>query len=154
MTIAALALPYQPRGAFAMSPFEQGRAFWYQWLMYVDDGASAVAADPVGFARIQWETWSPPGWFDDGEFDATARSFTTPDWVAPSRSTATARASVSTRGAIRAASPWPTGLRRSSGSRPRWRLRRVKGCRDSSLNHHGLKGTLIRLNAPQKRAGK
>jgi pimeloyl-ACP methyl ester carboxylesterase len=80
--IAALALPYQPRGAFTMPPFEQARAFWYQWLMYVEDGASAVAADPIGFARIQWETWSPPGWFDDEEFDATARSFTNPDWVA------------------------------------------------------------------------
>jgi len=50
--------------------------------MYLDAGAHAVAADPIGFARIQWDTWSPPGWFDDDEFDATARSFTNPDWVA------------------------------------------------------------------------
>jgi nucleotide-binding universal stress UspA family protein len=33
------------------------------------------------FARIQWDTWSPPGWFDDAEFDETARSFGNPDWV-------------------------------------------------------------------------
>lgn len=80
--IVALALPYQPRGAFAMPPFEQARAFWYQWLMYVDAGARAVAADPIVFARMQWDTWSPPGWFDDEEFRATARSFKNPDWVA------------------------------------------------------------------------
>lgn len=80
--IAALALPYQPRGAFTIPPFEQARAFWYQWLLYVDAGATAVAADPIGFARIQWDTWSPPGWFDDDEFEATARSFENPDWVA------------------------------------------------------------------------
>jgi pimeloyl-ACP methyl ester carboxylesterase len=80
--IVALALAYQPRGAFTMPGFEQARAFWYQWLMYVDDGAGAVAADPIAFARIQWETWSPPGWFDDDEFHATAPSFANPDWVA------------------------------------------------------------------------
>jgi pimeloyl-ACP methyl ester carboxylesterase len=80
--IAALALPYQPRGAFTMPSFRQARAFWYQWLMYVEAGTEAVAADPIGFARIQWDTWSPPGWFDDDEFGETARSFTNPDWVA------------------------------------------------------------------------
>jgi pimeloyl-ACP methyl ester carboxylesterase len=79
--IAALALPYQPRGAFTIPPFDQARAFWYQWLMYVEAGAGAVAADPVGFARIQWDTWSPPGWFDEAEFEATAESFANPDWV-------------------------------------------------------------------------
>jgi pimeloyl-ACP methyl ester carboxylesterase len=80
--IAALALPYQPRGAFTIPSFEQARAFWYQWLMYVDAGADAVAGDPIGFARLQWDTWSPPGWFDDDEFSATAESFANPDWVA------------------------------------------------------------------------
>jgi pimeloyl-ACP methyl ester carboxylesterase len=80
--IAALALAYQPRGAFSMPDFEQARSFWYQWLMYVDAGADAVRRDPVGFARLQWETWSPPGWFDDQEFTATADSFGNPDWVA------------------------------------------------------------------------
>lgn len=79
--IVALALPYQPRGVFEFPPFEQARAFWYQWLMYSDAGARAVADDPIGFARIQWETWSPSGWFDDREFRESARSFTNPDWV-------------------------------------------------------------------------
>jgi pimeloyl-ACP methyl ester carboxylesterase len=80
--IVTLALPYQPRGAFTIPPFEQARAFWYQWLLYLDAGARAVAADPIAFARIQWDTWSPPGWFDEEEFHATAQSFRNPDWVA------------------------------------------------------------------------
>src|SRR5215212_762461 len=63
-------------------PFEQARAFWYQWLVCLEEGARAVAADPVGFARIQWDTWSPAGWFDHDEFKKTARSFANPDWVA------------------------------------------------------------------------
>jgi pimeloyl-ACP methyl ester carboxylesterase len=80
--IAALALAYQPRGEFVMPDFVQARAFWYQWLMYVDAGAEAVRRDPVGFARAQWDTWSPPGWFDDEEFAATATAFGNPDWAA------------------------------------------------------------------------
>jgi hypothetical protein len=41
-----------------------------------------VSRSPAVFARVQWDTWRPPGWFDDAEFAATAQSFTSPDWVA------------------------------------------------------------------------
>jgi hypothetical protein len=51
------------------------RRFWYQWFMTLDEGAGAVRADPKGFARIQWDTWSPSGWFDEIEFETTAKSF-------------------------------------------------------------------------------
>lgn len=80
-SITALALAYQPRGIFSMPDFEQARAFWYQWLMYVDSGVETIRRDPIGFARVQWDTWSPPGWFDDAEFTATARAFENPDWI-------------------------------------------------------------------------
>jgi pimeloyl-ACP methyl ester carboxylesterase len=79
--IAALALAFQPRGAFAVPGFNQARRFWYQWLMCFDQGAETVVRDPAGFARAQWETWSPPGWYDAAEFAATAESFGNPDWV-------------------------------------------------------------------------
>jgi pimeloyl-ACP methyl ester carboxylesterase len=80
--IVALALAYQPRGAFELPSLSQARRFWYQWFMTLDQGAAAVRRDPMGFARLQWETWSPPGWFDETEFGATAQSFTGPDWAA------------------------------------------------------------------------
>jgi pimeloyl-ACP methyl ester carboxylesterase len=80
--IAGIALAYQPRGAFNLPPFSQARRFWYQWFLALDGGPSALRADPKGFARIQWDTWSPPGWFDEAEFAATARSFENPDWAA------------------------------------------------------------------------
>lgn len=80
-SITALALAYQPRGEFVMPPFRQARLFWYQWLMYVDAGIEAITNNPIGFAREQWQTWSPPGWFDDSEFAATAAAFANPDWV-------------------------------------------------------------------------
>jgi pimeloyl-ACP methyl ester carboxylesterase len=79
--VVALALGYQPRGEFTVPGFSQARAFWYQWFMCLDQGADAVAKDPAGFARLQWETWSPPGWYDDAEFTATAADFGNPDWV-------------------------------------------------------------------------
>jgi hypothetical protein len=41
-----------------------------------------VSRNPAVFARVQWDAWRPPGWFDDAEFAATAQSFTSPDWVA------------------------------------------------------------------------
>ena len=82
ISIAALALGYQPRGAFQIPSFDQARRFWYQWFLCVDGCAEKVAADPISFARIQWDTWSPPGWFDEEEFRRTAESFAHPDWTA------------------------------------------------------------------------
>ena len=38
--------------------------------------------DPIGFARQQWVSWSPAGWFTEAEFNATAKSFENPDWSA------------------------------------------------------------------------
>ena len=84
-TVAALALAYQPRGLFKVPSFEQSRRFWYQWFLSVDDGVEKVWEDPVGFARIQWETWSPAGWFGEADFAEAAESFRNPDWVAITR---------------------------------------------------------------------
>jgi pimeloyl-ACP methyl ester carboxylesterase len=80
--IATLALAYQPRGRFTVPGFAQARLFWYQWFMCTEAGAAAVREDPAGFARIQWDTWSPPGWFEEAEFVATAAHFDEPDWAA------------------------------------------------------------------------
>jgi pimeloyl-ACP methyl ester carboxylesterase len=81
-SICALALAYQPRGIFSVPSFDQSRRFWYQWFLCTDGGLEKVYADPVGFARIQWETWGPQEWFEQGEFLETAQSFSNPDWVA------------------------------------------------------------------------
>jgi pimeloyl-ACP methyl ester carboxylesterase len=80
--VVALALAYQPRGYFTLSGFAQSRLFWYQWFMCTEAGAAAVRQDPVGFARLQWQTWSPLGWFEEAEFAVTAAGFSESDWVA------------------------------------------------------------------------
>ena len=78
--IAMLSTPSR-LGGLKMPPFDIARRYWYHWFQATDRGAKAVAADPKGFARIMWDTWSPPGWFDDATFDGVARSFSNPDWV-------------------------------------------------------------------------
>ena len=80
-SIAALALAYQPRGEFHLGTFVQSRQFWYQFFQCTDAGAEAVRHDPVGFARIQWETWSPGGWFNEEDFKLASRHFDKPDWA-------------------------------------------------------------------------
>ena len=80
--IVGIALAFQPCGAFRLPSFSQARRFWYQWFLALEDGPAALRADPKGFARIQWDTWSPAGWFDEAEFEATAKSFENADWVA------------------------------------------------------------------------
>src|SRR5579871_3681998 len=79
--IAALSVPFQPRGEFPIPSFPQARLFWYQWFMCTDGGASAVRRDPVGFSKMQWDTWSPVGWYEEEEFQKTAGSFMNPDWA-------------------------------------------------------------------------
>ncbi len=58
---------------------EQARCYWYHWFMATPLGERTVREDPKAFARKMWETWSPAGWFDDAEFNATAISFENPD---------------------------------------------------------------------------
>lgn len=80
--IAALAIGYAPNGRFATPAFDQARRWWYQWYMNHDGGAEKVRGDPVGFARIQWDTWSPQDWYEEAAFARTAESFRNVDWTA------------------------------------------------------------------------
>jgi pimeloyl-ACP methyl ester carboxylesterase len=79
--MVTLSLGWDP-GAVKTPSLDQVRRFWYQWFMATDRGATAVYEHRAAFARFQWDTWSPPGWFDDPTFDRTAASFANPDWPA------------------------------------------------------------------------
>jgi pimeloyl-ACP methyl ester carboxylesterase len=67
-----------PTQALALS---QARNYWYHWYMATERGARSVREDGAAFARILWDTWSPPGWYGEAEFAATAAAFQTPDWA-------------------------------------------------------------------------
>jgi pimeloyl-ACP methyl ester carboxylesterase len=79
--LVAVSVGYEPAGAAAVPGFEQARLWWYQWFQTLDAGADAVRKDPIGFARLQWDTWSPPGWYEESEFASTAGAFEHPDFV-------------------------------------------------------------------------
>lgn len=79
--VVTLSLGWEP-GPLKTPALNQARAFWYQWFMTTERGAEAVRRDGIAFARFMWDTWSPPGWFDEATFAATARSFENPDWAA------------------------------------------------------------------------
>jgi len=81
-SLCALAVAFQPRFAFRIPSYEQSRRFWYQFFMCSAKGASRVTEDPIGFSRFQWETWSPPGWFTNEDFNAAARAWKNPDYPA------------------------------------------------------------------------
>lgn len=76
---AMLSVAWQP-GGFQTPPLDQVRAFWYQWFMATARGQAFVRAHGRAFARTMWDTWSPPGWFDEAQFDAVADAFANPDW--------------------------------------------------------------------------
>lgn len=81
-SITALAIGYAPRGRFTTPSFAQSRRWWYQWFATTEGGAAAVREDPIGFARLQWETWGPTGWLQEAVFAEVAESFRNPDWAA------------------------------------------------------------------------
>lgn len=60
---------------------ELAQNYWYHWFMATPLGERSLRDDRRAFARRMWNLWSPPGWFDDAEFEATADAFDNPDWV-------------------------------------------------------------------------
>jgi pimeloyl-ACP methyl ester carboxylesterase len=79
--MVTVSLGWDP-GTLQTPSLHQARLFWYQWFMATERGAGIVRDDGSAFARFQWETWSPPGWFDEAAFTVTSRAFENPDWPA------------------------------------------------------------------------
>ena len=59
---------------------EQARNYWYHWYMATPRGHRTVRESGYSFARMMWDTWSPAGWYEKEEFDATAQAFVNDDW--------------------------------------------------------------------------
>lgn len=68
-------------GANTPSSPETERRLWYQYYLHGERGYAGLAANRNAFCRLLWEQWSP-GWvFSDGTFEASADSFSNPDFV-------------------------------------------------------------------------
>lgn len=60
---------------------EQARNYWYHWYMATPRGERTVREDRRAFTRMMWDTWSPAGWYEPQEFEATATAFDNDDWA-------------------------------------------------------------------------
>ncbi len=79
--LAMLSVGYGTNDPSQPMSLQQAKNYWYHWYMDTPLGARSLEADRRAFARIMWETWAPPGWYDEAEFEATAKAFDNPDWV-------------------------------------------------------------------------
>ena len=77
---AALSLGWTPISANRTISWQQKQAFWYQWYLATPHGAAAFRADPHGFCKHLWETWSPPGWYDEDDWHSAIAACDGPDW--------------------------------------------------------------------------
>ncbi len=55
--------------------------YWYMYLFQMKKGRASLTANPKGFCKHIWSTWSPTWGFDDATFDQSAASFQNPDFV-------------------------------------------------------------------------
>ncbi|MGH8417751.1 MAG: alpha/beta fold hydrolase [Pseudomonas sp.] len=68
-------------GANNPSSPEAERRLWYQYYLHGERGYAGLAANGKAFCRLLWELWSPSWNFSDATYDATAQSFSNPDFV-------------------------------------------------------------------------
>lgn len=60
----------------------QEHRLWYQYYFNTARGATGLAANRRDICRLLWKLWSPDWAFDEATFEASARSFENPDFVA------------------------------------------------------------------------
>ncbi len=79
-SLTAISVPFEP-GKASPPKLPQARAFWYQWLLCTKPGEIKVREDPVAFGQAKWDTWSPPGWYDQKDLEEAAKSWQGKDFV-------------------------------------------------------------------------
>lgn len=77
--MVTMSVGWQP-GDLPTPGLQQAQAYWYQWFLTTERGRQTVSKNGKAFARVQWDNWSPSGWFDEADFEQTAKSFENPDW--------------------------------------------------------------------------
>lgn len=79
--LAMLSVGYGTNDPKQALSLQQARNYWYHWYMATPRGERTVREDGRNFARIMWDSWSPAGWYSQGEFEATAGAFDNDDWA-------------------------------------------------------------------------
>lgn len=79
--LVMLSVAYGTNDPAQVLSIQQARNYWYHWYMATPRGERTVREDGRNFARMMWDTWSPPGWYQAEEFAQTAQAFDNPDWA-------------------------------------------------------------------------
>jgi len=61
---------------------DQEHRFWYQYYFHTERGRAGLEANRRELCKFIWRLWSPHWQFDDATFEASAKSFDNPDFVA------------------------------------------------------------------------
>lgn len=77
-----LSVGYASNDPHQVLPLSQARSYWYQWFMATPQGQRAIQEQGEDFARRMWDTWSPPGWYREADFQQALPAFQGPDWAA------------------------------------------------------------------------
>ncbi|MEO1494782.1 MAG: alpha/beta hydrolase [Pseudomonadota bacterium] len=65
----------------APAPAAEEAAYWYQYYFHSERGRRGLTENRRDIARQLWTMWSPDWAFSEAEFERTAASFDTPDFV-------------------------------------------------------------------------
>ena len=79
--LVMLSVAYGTNDPTQVLSIPQARNYWYHWYMATPRGERTVREDGRNFARMMWDTWAPPGWYEAEEFEQTAQAFDNPDWA-------------------------------------------------------------------------
>ena len=60
----------------------QEHRFWYQYYFHTARGVAGLTENRRDICRLLWKLWSPQWHFDEATFEASAKSFDNPDFVA------------------------------------------------------------------------
>jgi pimeloyl-ACP methyl ester carboxylesterase len=60
---------------------ELEQRLWYQYYFHSERGRAGLAVNRTALCKLLWKLWSPDWQFNDATFDATAASFSNPDFV-------------------------------------------------------------------------
>jgi len=61
---------------------DQEHRFWYQYYFHSERGRAGLDQNRRALCKFIWRLWSPNWQFDDATFEASAKSFDNPDFVA------------------------------------------------------------------------
>ncbi len=69
-------------GSATPAPAAQEHRLWYQYYFNTARGVAGLTENRRDICRLLWTLWSPDWAFDEATFEASARSFDNPDFVA------------------------------------------------------------------------